>query len=91
MSFPQLRLRRLRRTEPLRALVRENHINVTDLVYPMFVIEGKGIKQEITSMPGISRLSPDQLPPEVEDIYDTQPVSAQYVVNRYELSIPELP
>jgi porphobilinogen synthase len=66
--FPQLRLRRLRRTEPLRALVRENRVNIADLVYPMFVIEGKGIKQEIAPMPGIFRFSPDQLPPEVEDI-----------------------
>jgi len=66
--FPQLRLRRLRRTEPLRALVRENRVNITDLVYPMFVIEGKDIKQEIASMPGIFRFSPDQIPHEVEDI-----------------------
>jgi porphobilinogen synthase len=66
--FPQLRLRRLRRTEPLRALVRENRVNIADLVYPMFVIEGKGIRQEIAPMPGIFRFSPDQLPPEVEDI-----------------------
>ncbi|MFQ5997256.1 MAG: porphobilinogen synthase, partial [Dehalococcoidales bacterium] len=36
--------------------------------YPMFVVEGKGIKQEITSMPGIFRYSPDQLPPEVEEV-----------------------
>ncbi len=66
--FPQLRLRRLRRTEPLRALVRENHVDIGDLVYPMFVIEGKGIKQEIAPMPGVFRFSPDQLPQEVEDI-----------------------
>ena len=68
MGFPQLRLRRLRRTEALRALVQENRVNVTDLVYPMFVVEGKGIKQEIASMAGIFRFSPDQLPPEVKDI-----------------------
>ncbi len=67
-GFPQLRLRRLRRTEGLRALVRENRVDIGDLVYPLFVVEGKGIKQEMTSMPGILRFSPDQLPPEVEDI-----------------------
>ena len=66
--FPQLRLRRLRRTEGLRALVRENSVSITDLVYPLFAIEGKGIKQEIASMPGIFRFSPDQLLPEVEEI-----------------------
>ncbi|MFC1987538.1 porphobilinogen synthase [Chloroflexota bacterium] len=67
-NFPQLRLRRLRRTETLRALVRENRVNVSDLIYPMFVVEGNGIKQEISSMPGILRYSPDQLLPEVEEV-----------------------
>ncbi len=67
-GFPQIRLRRLRRTEMLRALIRENQVQVGDLIYPMFVVEGRGIKQEVTSMPGIFRFSPDQLPPEVEDI-----------------------
>ena len=66
--FPQVRLRRLRRSEMLRALVRENRIDIGDLVYPIFVIEGTGIKQEISSMPGIFRFSPDQLPAEVEEI-----------------------
>ena len=66
--FPQLRLRRLRRTEALRALVRENRVYVSDLIYPMFVVEGKGIKQEIFSMPGIFRYSPDQLQAEVEEV-----------------------
>lgn len=66
--FPQLRLRRLRYKEAVRALVRETDIRVSDLIYPMFVIEGKGIRQDIESMPGIFRLSPDLLPPEVEEI-----------------------
>jgi len=66
--FPQLRLRRLRYKEAVRALVRETDIRVGDLIYPMFVVEGRGIRQEIESMPGIFRLSPDLLPPEVEEI-----------------------
>ncbi len=66
--FPQLRLRRLRRTEAIRAMVRENHLAVNDLVYPMFVEDGKGIRQEITSMPGVIRFSPDSLAPEIEEI-----------------------
>ncbi len=66
--FPQLRLRRLRRTDSLRALVRESHVDIGDLIYPMFAVEGKGIKREITSMPGIFHFSPDQLPAEVEEI-----------------------
>ena len=68
ISFPQLRLRRLRRTETVRSLVRENRVDVSDLIYPMFVVEGRGVKQEVTSMPNIFRYSPDQLPPEVEEI-----------------------
>jgi porphobilinogen synthase len=66
--FPQLRLRRLRRHEMLRALVRESRVDIGDLVYPIFVAEGKNIKKEIPSMPGIFRFSPDQLPMEVEEI-----------------------
>jgi porphobilinogen synthase len=67
-AFPELRLRRLRRTESLRALVQENRVDIGDLVYPIFVVEGQGIKQELSSMPGIFRFSPDQLPLEVEEI-----------------------
>ncbi len=66
--FPQVRLRRLRRTESLRALVRENHVDTGDLIYPMFIAEGKGIKEEITSMPGVFRFSVDRLPGEIEEI-----------------------
>ncbi|MBC8275764.1 MAG: porphobilinogen synthase [Chloroflexi bacterium] len=58
----------MRRTEPLRSLVRENRVDVDDFIYPMFVAEGRGIKQEITSMPGIFRYSPDQLSREIEEV-----------------------
>jgi porphobilinogen synthase len=67
-NFPQIRLSRLRRTETIRALVRENHVNINDLVYPLFIVEGKGIKEEIASMPGIFRYSADRLSPEIEEI-----------------------
>ena len=67
-NFPRMRLRRLRRMEALRALVRENQVDVGDLIYPMFIVEGKGIKEEITSMPGIFRHSADRLPLEIEEI-----------------------
>jgi porphobilinogen synthase len=68
VTFPQLRLRRLRRTEAIRSLVRETTVKVEDLIYPLFIEEGRGVKQEIPSMPSIFRFSPDQLPTEVEDI-----------------------
>ncbi len=67
-DFPQVRLRRLRRTETLRTLIRENSVEVGDLIYPMFVVEGEGIKEEIISMPGIFRYSPDRLSPEIEEL-----------------------
>ena len=66
--FPRLRLRRLRQTEPLRALVRETRLEVGDLVYPLFVVEGNGLKQEIASMPNIFRYSVDRLPQEAEEV-----------------------
>ena len=67
-GFPQIRMRRLRRTEPLRALIRETSVDVGDLVYPLFVVEGDGQKQEIASMPGISRFSVDLLAKEAEEV-----------------------
>ncbi len=67
-SFPQLRLRRLRQTEALRALVRENRVETSDLIYPIFVEEGNSVRQEIATMPGIFRFSVDQLPQEVEEV-----------------------
>ncbi|MFC1910704.1 porphobilinogen synthase [Chloroflexota bacterium] len=67
-NFPEMRLRRLRRLESLRAMVRETNLNTSDLVYPLFVCEGKNVKQEISSMPGIFRYSTDILPAEVEQI-----------------------
>jgi len=66
--FPELRLRRLRRSEALRALTRETKVDVGDLIYPLFVVEGNKIKQEISSMPEQYRLSGDLLPKEVDDI-----------------------
>ncbi len=66
--FPEVRMRRLRRTEAVRALVRETRVQVEQLIYPMFVVEGKGIKEEISSMPGIHHFSPDQLAWEVEEV-----------------------
>ena len=67
-GFPQVRLRRLRTNEAIRSLVSENRVSVSNLIYPLFVVEGKKIKQEISSMPGIHRFSPDMLEPEVKEI-----------------------
>ena len=60
MSFPVHRLRRLRRTEGLRGLVRETRITPDAMVYPLFVGPGKGVRKEISSMPGQFNLSVDR-------------------------------
>ncbi len=56
-QFPQTRLRRNRRTAALRRLVAETGLTPDDLIYPMFVLEGKGKQEEVPSMPGVSRKS----------------------------------
>ncbi len=67
-NFPQKRLRRLRRTEPLRKLVRETTLGINDLVYPLFITYGRNIRNEVPSMPGIFRFSVDLLPGEINEI-----------------------
>src|SRR3990172_5587116 len=62
------RLRRLRRSEGLRALVRETRLSPQDFVYPLFVVHGRGIKEEIAPMPGQRHLSADRPPAEAEEI-----------------------
>ena len=59
-SFPVWRGRRLRRTGPLRALVRETRITPERLILPLFVTEGKGVREAVPSMPGVARTSVDE-------------------------------
>ena len=67
MPFPEIRLRRLRRTESLRALVRETTLNPGDLIYPLFICPGEGIRNPVGSMPGVFNLSVDQAAREAEE------------------------
>jgi porphobilinogen synthase len=60
-SFPQTRMRRMRRDEFSRRLMRETHLSVDSLIYPMFVVEGRDQRQPVESMPGVERYSVDQL------------------------------
>src|SRR3990172_3920022 len=62
------RFRRLRRSEALRALVRETRLSPEQFVYPLFVTHGQGVRAEIASMPGQYHLSIDQLPREAEEL-----------------------
>ena len=64
--FPLTRLRRTRKMEALRGLVRENHLCAADLIWPVFVREGENARTEISSMPGVARLSIDVLLNEAE-------------------------
>jgi len=67
MIFPDYRGRRLRQNENFRALVRETGISPAHLVYPLFVMPGKGVREEIPSMPGVFRISVDQLAKEAKE------------------------
>ena len=55
--FPATRMRRMRRDEFSRRLMRESRLSTDDLIYPVFVLEGSGIVEPVPSMPGVSRLS----------------------------------
>lgn len=60
-QFPETRLRRNRRTDWSRRLVRENHLHVDDLIWPAFVVDGQAVREPVGSMPGVHRLSVDLL------------------------------
>jgi porphobilinogen synthase len=64
------RPRRLRRREPLRRMVRETHLHPEDFIYPMFAAPGRGVRQAVPSMPGVSRLSADLLVEEAKGVLD---------------------
>jgi porphobilinogen synthase len=67
MAFPASRLRRLRRTEPLRELVRETQLTPKSLVYPLFICPGDGFRKEVRSMPGVFNLSIEEAVKEVRE------------------------
>jgi len=66
MNFPATRMRRLRRTEALRSLVRETHLTPSALINPIFICPGEGVRREISSMPGVFNLSIDEAVKEAE-------------------------
>ena len=69
-SFPTVRMRRTRQNEKLRGLVRETHLNVEQLIYPLFIAEGLKEPNEVASMPGIMQWPLEQLGREVERVAD---------------------
>jgi len=69
MAFPVTRLRRLRRTDQLRNLVRETRLTPDAFVYPMFVCPGEGVRKEVRSMPGVFNLSVDEVVKEAREVH----------------------
>jgi porphobilinogen synthase len=68
MSFPVTRMRRLRRTEQMRNLVRETRLTPDAFVYPMFICPGEGVRKPVGSMPGVCNLSVDEAVKEAQDV-----------------------
>jgi len=69
MGFPTTRLRRLRQSEQLRALVRETRLTPDSFVYPLFVCPGEGVRREVRSMPGVFNLSVDEAVKEAQETF----------------------
>ncbi len=69
IKFPATRMRRMRRNDFSRRLMRENSLTVDDLIYPVFVVEGINKRESISSMPGVERLSLDLLIEEARELY----------------------
>jgi len=67
-GFPVIRPRRLRQNPVLREMVRETELSVKDLIYPLFVIAGKGVRNPVASMPGVYQVSVDNLLKEAEEV-----------------------
>ena len=70
MLFPEYRPRRLRQSENLRRMIRETSLSVNDLILPLFVIDGKNVKNPIPSMPGHFHLSIDNFLKTAKQAYD---------------------
>lgn len=70
INFPSTRMRRMRKDEFSRRLMRENQLSIDDLIYPMFVTEGLNRREPISSMPGIERMSLDLLLIEAKEVYE---------------------
>lgn len=68
MTFPLNRMRRLRGSETLRRMVRENSVSVDDLIYPLFVAHGLDVKLQVPSMPGVYHFSVDALCEEAKEV-----------------------
>src|SRR5258708_3197221 len=89
-SFPGVRMRRMRRAEFSRRLMRETVLTPDDLIYPVFIIDGKGRTQKVDSMPGIERVTIDRLLPVAEQCLKLQiPALALFPAIEARLKTPD--
>src|SRR5262245_55101149 len=70
MEFPLLRMRRLRKTDALRRMVRETHLTANNMIQPLFVVPGQNVRKPVSSMPGVAQLSVDNAVVEAQKAYD---------------------
>jgi porphobilinogen synthase len=89
-QFPSVRMRRMRRDDFSRRLMRENALTVDDLIYPVFILDGSQRREAVASMPGVERLSIDQLLPVAEECVQLGiPVMALFPVIDGSLKSPD--
>jgi len=88
--FPAIRMRRMRKDAFSRAMMRENVVTPADLIYPVFILDGKNQREKVSSMPDVERLSIDQLLPVAEDCVALGiPVMALFPVINPALKTPD--
>jgi len=89
-QFPAVRMRRMRRNEFSRRLMREHRLSVDDLIYPVFILDGKNRTEKVASMPGVERMTMDRLLPVAEECVKLHiPVVALFPVIEQKLKTPD--
>jgi porphobilinogen synthase len=89
-QFPAVRMRRMRRNEFSRRLMREHRLGADDLIYPVFMLDGKDRTEKVASMPGVERMSVDRLLPVAEECMKLRiPVIALFPVIEQKLKTPD--
>jgi porphobilinogen synthase len=89
-QFPAVRMRRMRRNEFSRRLMREHRLSADDLIYPVFILDGKNRTEKVASMPGVERMTMDRLLPVAEECVKLHiPVVALFPVIEQKLKTPD--
>ena len=89
-QFPAVRMRRMRRNEFSRRLMREHRLSADDLIYPVFILDGKSRAEKVASMPGVERMTVDRLLPVAEECMKLHvPVIALFPVIEQKLKTPD--